>query len=673
MTTGVEVGDVVGVVLVVAYGAAGVALVRRDTTRRSGVLVLAGVLVAGLGIIATALLSGDRGPNGLLEGIESLAAVLVIAIAFHLLVTMPDGTLPDRSVRNATGAVYGTAVIVGVLRWTQQPTPPVWPVALFGSLAAVAGVVISNRRYVQSRGVARQRMQWLGLAVALCLEIALIVVALGVLIDWPPNRPAVIAASLVLVAGALAASSSPRLVGRVDRMLSHVVSFAGLSAVVTVIYLVIVVGLGRVPTDNDKVVLVLSMAAAAASALVYVPARAALNETANRLVYGDSREASQALDTFGSRLTRAVPMDELLLQLAEVCTTHLSLVDAEVWAGTDGRMSLAASVPDRSAPPIALGEAELPVVSRARVSGRGWAEVWLPELVEGRGDGPLRVVPMVHGGELFGLLVLERPVGDDDFSEDDDQVLAELARQVALALHTAGLDVALQETLREVQQKNVELQESRVRIVAAGDAERRKFERNLHDGAQQNLVALAVKLSLVERVSEKDPAAAKALLEEARADVFVTVEEVRALAHGLYPKVLTDLGLHKALGAAAGRGALPTSVVAEGIGRFNEDAEAAVYFCCLEAMQNAGKHAGEGASLTVEVGHDGTDLWFSVTDDGAGFDMSAEGRGHGFTNMDDRLGALGGSAEVRSAPGEGTTVSGRIPVEPLDDQVGEPR
>ncbi len=174
-------------------------------------------------------------------------------------------------------------------------------------------------------------------------------------------------------------------------------------------------------------------------------------------------------------------------------------------------------------------------------------------------------------------------------------MLTELARQVALALHNVQLDAALQASLDELQVRNDELQQSRARIVAAGDAERRKLERNLHDGAQQHLVALAVKLRLTRDAVEDDPDDAIAMIDEIKGNLQDAIQELRALAHGIFPPLLMSGGLAEALPAAATRAALPTTIDIAGIGRYSADMEAAVYFCVLEAMQNAGKHAGEGA------------------------------------------------------------------------------
>jgi signal transduction histidine kinase len=141
------------------------------------------------------------------------------------------------------------------------------------------------------------------------------------------------------------------------------------------------------------------------------------------------------------------------------------------------------------------------------------------------------------------------------------------------------------------------------------------------------------------------------------------VQELRNLAHGIYPPLLMDRGLEAALGAAAGRAALPTGVEAEGIGRYPQQVEAAIYFCCLEALQNAGKHAGEGADATITLREEEGKLFFEVADTGAGFDMgSAAAKGHGFINMSDRIGAIGGAVGFESAPGKGTRISGSVPI-----------
>jgi signal transduction histidine kinase len=224
-----------------------------------------------------------------------------------------------------------------------------------------------------------------------------------------------------------------------------------------------------------------------------------------------------------------------------------------------------------------------------------------------------------------------------------------------------GLGAGFLRSQAELRRRNGELQASRARIVAAAAAERRRIERDLHDGAQQQLTCLSVRLLMAAKLAGPDPELA-GLLEQLGTEVRDTARELRSLAHGIYPPLLRANGLADALFAAASHAPLPATVQAGSLRRYPADVEAAVYFCCLEAMQNACKHAGERATIRLRVGEEPGTLTFEVTDDGAGFDAARRGLGAGFLNMADRLGALGGSLRVDSAPGRGTRVTGTVPV-----------
>ena len=404
------------------------------------------------------------------------------------------------------------------------------------------------------------------------------------------------------------------------------------------------------------------MIGAVVAALLYLPTRERLTSIANNIVYGERHAPDEVLRTFGSRLSRAIPLDELLLQMAESLRKTLALDLAEVWTGSGGSLERRVCDPDRPVIHMSIGPKELPVVTRAGVSGPAWIKVWLPQLIEKREGSMVRVAPITHQGELLGMIVVERRDPDESFGEENERVMTELARQVGLALHNAQLDSALQESYQELKRRAEDLRASRERIVAAGDAERRKLERNLHDGAQQHLVALAVKVKLVKNLVEADPNTAKAMIEELGGDVQEAVQQLRDLAHGIYPPILVDRGLGPALESAVMKAALPTNVVAEGVQRHRQEIEAAVYFCVLEALQNAGKHAGEGATAVVSLKEEPGALLFEVSDNGAGFDTKATGLGAGFTNMSDRVGSIGGTLDVSSEPGKGTKISGRIPL-----------
>ncbi len=200
----------------------------------------------------------------------------------------------------------------------------------------------------------------------------------------------------------------------------------------------------------------------------------------------------------------------------------------------------------------------------------------------------------------------------------------------------------------------------RGRIVTAGDAERRRVERDLHDGAQQHLVALIIRVGLASEVA--DPEVAERL-DEVGKELDEILQELRDLAHGLYPPVLRDLGLQAALVALVRRAVSRVRVEARVIGRYSEDVEAAVYFCCAESLQNVDKHAGLGVTAVIRLWERDGRLFFEIVDDGAGFDVeSTDHAGHGLANVAERIAASGGTLVVESAPGRGTTVRANIPL-----------
>jgi signal transduction histidine kinase len=655
--------EVVGAVLVGLWTAAALALHRRG--ERLGRLVMVGAVMGAAALLAWVLSEDD--PDRLAAAVAVRLTLAVLpAVAFHLLVSLPGRGRPSPSRRRAVIAGYVIAAATGLAMSVDRDDVAVLPLLALWLVAMTAGLYVANAAYRAAGAVDRRRMQWIGWALAVCAEVVLVAAALNLLANWPSQVRLIAFAVTGLVPLAIIAGTIGRLVMRVDRLLTYTVSLAGLTTLVVAVYLLVVIGLGRRPEGDERSLLLLSMAAAGTAALLHVPARHWLAERANRLVYGERIAPDETLRTFGQRLSRSIPLDELLLQLSESLRKSLLLAGAEVWTGRDGHYELAAGVPHREAPPLVVAAKERAVVARAGVSGGTWIDIWLPGLagISGAGSSAaMRVAPIAHQGELLGLIVCRRRPDGEPFTEREDAVLTELGRQVGLALHNVQLDSALQASLEELQASNAELQRSRARIVAAGDAERRKLERNLHDGAQQHLVALAVKLRLAQDAVEDDPNDAMEMIDEIKRDVQEAVQELRALAHGIFPPLLASDGLPEALRAAASRSPLPVELDAAGIGRYPQEIEAAVYFCCLEAMQNAAKHAGEGAAVRVTIAEDGGELSFAVADDGAGFDTSRVGlAGHGFVNMSDRLGAFGGTLSVSSVPGDGTTIAGRIPL-----------
>jgi signal transduction histidine kinase len=595
--------------------------------------------------------------------VATIAASLVIAISFHFLLALPDGRLARPGRRIVAGLGYASAVGTGIgLAIAGQPLP-LMAGALIWSLAVLCALPATRLRYLKAAGHDRERMQWLGTGLVVAASVALISVVLHLLVGWPGSPGVVAACASAAVPLALIAAEWPPLARRSGPVFVHTLSAAGSGAVIAVIYLVIVAGLGKTPGNSaERGLLVFSMLAAVVAAVGYLPVRARLVASATRFVYGTREAPGEALRTFGSRMTRAVGMDELLPQLAESLRKSMRLDCAEIYTGAGDVLERAVSVPDAGGKSVVLTDRERPVVARAGVSGSAWASVWLPALLHGRDQAQLRVAPISHAGELLGLIVVERGARADAFTDENDRVLTELARQAGLAFHNSQLDSALQTTLDALRKQADELRESRARIVASGDAERRRVERDLHDGAQQHLVALAINLRLARDIVAEDPDGAGEMLGQLADDVQLTIKELRELAHGIYPPLLADNGLGDALRAAASRSPLKVLVtVADDIGRYPAEVEAAIYFSCLEALQNAAKHAPD-ATVQLRLWTESGGLLFSVTDDGPGFDPAVARRGHGFVNMADRLGAIGGTVRWDSRPGHGAAISGSVPL-----------
>jgi signal transduction histidine kinase len=419
--------------------------------------------------------------------------------------------------------------------------------------------------------------------------------------------------------------------------------------------------LGRVPSDAERGMVLPAVGAVAFAAVTFAAIHRRVSRAIAHMTGGAGGAPAELARSLPSRMSRAVPLDELVLQAAEGLRGSMRLRSAETWILADGSLRPWIGDPGVSGAPMDLGDVDPATVVQAGLSGHGWLQVWLPQLLEGREASHVRLAPMANAGELQGVVVAERPAEDRPFTPDEERALVEVGRQLGVVLHNAKLDSALQASLDEVRRQAAEIQASRGRIVAAADQARRQIERNLHDGAQQHLVALAVRARLARQLIERDPATAATAIDEIRTALDETLQELRDLAHGIYPPLLADKGLAAALESAARRATLPVTVSADESWRYAPEAEATVYFCVLEALQNAGKYAGEGASVTIELHDDAANLVFVVSDDGGGFDVREAGKGAGFTNMLDRLGALGGTLHVDSAPGQGTRVTGKVP------------
>jgi signal transduction histidine kinase len=349
---------------------------------------------------------------------------------------------------------------------------------------------------------------------------------------------------------------------------------------------------------------------------------------ANRLVYGQRATPYEVLAQFSHRVAGAYVNEEVLPRLARVLGEGTGAASASVWITANGQQVSAATWPAEAQP---VGP-----------------------------EGTDRMATVRHQGEELGWLAVKKRPGEP-VTPVENKLLNDLAAQAGQVLRNVRLTADLQARLEQISTQAADLRESRQRIVAAQDAERRRLERNIHDGAQQHLVALAVKLRLTASQAKKDSNRAVQSIDELRRQTRDALETLITLAAGLNPPVLRDRGIAAALTNHAGAGAIAVQVQDDSVRRYPEELEAAVYFCCQEAIQNAVKHA-RASRVKVHLTEEDGGLAFNVADDGAGFDSTTAARGAGMQNMSDRVAAVGGSLSVDSAPGGGTTVRGRVPI-----------
>lgn len=416
-----------------------------------------------------------------------------------------------------------------------------------------------------------------------------------------------------------------------NRVVNRTLAYALVVGFVSVVYLGGVGLLGLTFGIRGRMNAVGAVIIAVVVAAIFQPVRDRARRLANRLVYGERATPYEALSEFSSRLGGSYNLEQLLPQLPEILGKATGAEVAEVWLRVDGQLMVSASWPgERDPRPIPLTTGSV-----------------LPDMPERD-----HVVPVSHGNELLGALAIAKPAGEE-VTEIERRLMEDAASQAALALKNAQLSVELQARVEE-------LRRSRQRILTAQDDERRRLERNIHDGAQQHLVSLSMKLALARDLTARDPRQAGAVLDELQEEMTETLEALRDLARGIHPPVLTDRGLAAAVEAHARRVSMAVELAAEGVGRYDPHIESAVYFCISEAIQNAVKHSGaEKVSVTLAE-KDGV-LEFRVADDGRGFDRATT-ESSGLRNIADRVEALTGSVTITSAPGVGTTVVGRVPL-----------
>ena len=588
--------------------------------------------------------------------------IYFLGIGFVVLVLLlfPTGSLPSRRWRPVAWAA-GIAMVawalgnsfapVSVSSGSPSPLGVAGPAGrVFAFLGGVSGpllvaaglaaIVSLAFRYRRAGTVEREQLKWLVYAGGLIAAAALAVILIGSIGpggDTVNNlQNAITSGAVALVPIAIGIAIFRYHLYDIDVVINKTLVYGSLAVFITGVYVAIVVGLGSLAQRGARPSLALSIAATAVVAVAFQPVRERVQRLANRLVYGRRATPYEVLADFAGRMAGAYAAEDLLPRMARILAEGTAATRADVWLRSGGEFH------DGAAWPV-----EAPLLPPARATA---ADVPAYPAAD-------RILPVRHQGVVLGALSVSKRPGEA-LTPTEDRLLADLAAQVGLVLKNAGLREQLLARLDEIRA-------SRLRLVAAQDAERRRIERNIHDGAQQQLVALAIKLSITESMIGTDTDGERELLAELRQDAAGAAEDLRDLARGIYPPLLAGEGLVAALQAQARKAVVPTTVTADGVGRYPQDLEAAVYFCVLEALQNVAKYA-HASRAEVRLAASAQGLRFEVTDDGAGFDPQSRGYGTGLQGMADRLHAHGGSLAVRSAPGVGTTIAGRLPVPVLE-------
>jgi signal transduction histidine kinase len=586
-------------------------------------------------------------------------ALYPIALIPLLFLLYPDGHPPSRRWRWAVrGLVGGTAV--AILGFLFRPGPlnnwiedgilyenPLGIDALAGIapsvifvgtvaalLSALSTVVAVRQRFKRASGEERQQMRWLAYVAVLAGSLFALQWIIGFAAEvFVPDEDAPVfevlfaLTAFTIVLGVPAAYlvaifrhglwDLDVVVKKTVQYAILVVAFTAVVALAFVVVPFLFVGV------TSELAPALAIGVFLAAGFVFVRPRA--QRLADRLVYGKRSTPYEVLSAFAERLGETYSTEDVLPRMAQLLGAATGARDARVWLRVGDRLRPEAVWPEEAP----LGE-EVP-----------HADDTLPDL------GEDEAFEVRHQGELLGALTVT-VAADDPMNPTKEKLARDMASQAGLVLR----NVRLIEELRE----------SRRRIVSAQDERARALERNIHDGAQQQLVALSVQLRLADSMVDRDPAKARELLGDLQARTGETLEELRDLARGIYPPLLADKGLPAALESQARRSPLPVAIEPDGVGRYGPEVESAVYFCCLEALNNVAKYA-QASTVEIRLAQVNGELRFDVIDDGSGFDPSATGYGTGLQGMADRIDAVGGVFDVQSEPGGGTTVSGRLRVE----------
>jgi len=647
-------GQIPYVIAFTLFGIVGALLLSRLPGNRVGGLLLFGAAVTAASFAAGELMTYLVG-EGITDGPAVVAMGLVSSLGWlvgifpvilFLPQLFPDGHLPSRRwlpfawlcvavlaflglsllfgqdtlTGSSDNAVIANPFFVQGLADLEIPDP-VFAVTLIGLL--VGSVLSLVLRFRRSSGVERQQIKWVALAVAfLASSFLLSTVASAIGLNGDLIDSIVSGIAFIALPVAVAVAVLQYHLYELDVVVKKALVAGALVLLVIAAYAAVVGLLGVITSGNESSGSVFIVALLLG--LAFRPVTRFARRIADRVVYGRRATPYEVLTEFSERVGESYATEDVLGRMAQILGQATGAASARVWLRLGAELRPAASWPTDAEP------AQVAFVAN---------EV-LPT-IEGE-----TVVEVRDRSELLGALSVAMPPSDP-MNPSKERLVRDLASQAGLVLR----NVRLVEELRSSQR----------RLVRAQDRERRRLERNIHDGSQQQLVALSVKTRLARDLTARDPAQAAELLTQIDAEIQTALGDLRDLARGIYPPLLIDEGLRAALDAQARRSPVPTTVRADGLGRYAPEVEAAVYFSCLEALQNVVKYA-EASSATVILAQSNGHLTFEVVDDGRGFDPAAERTGTGLQGIADRLGALRGEVTIRSEPGAGTRVRGRIEV-----------
>jgi signal transduction histidine kinase len=485
----------------------------------------------------------------------------------------------------------------------------------------VAALVNAFWRLKKATGDEREQLRWFAFSTAV-FPVIMLVNGFAMGKSWQGYvLVAGFTVGLAAIAGGIGVAVIKYRLYAIDIVINKTVIFGAMAAFVTFVYVAVVAGIGSVLRSSGDSNLPLSLAATAIVAVAFQPIRARVTAVANRLVYGQRLSPYEAVASIARRVSESFSPQDVLPEMAEAAARSVG--------ATRSRVRLFLPTGDERT-------------------------FWWPDGSEDNPDVQFdRVLPVVHHGEHIGEVAVAKGRGEQ-ITKHDEVLLADVTTEAALAMRSLRLTDELEERL-------IELQESRRRIVSAQDEERRRMERDIHDGAQQQLIAIKIKIALAKALVHDDLAAGCALLDDIAQESSEAIETLRDLARGLFPDILVDRGLVAAVQRHVTKSGIDAEVVAaDGESRFDLETEANVYFVIREALQNAGKYAPT-AKLRIDVSAVNGSLDFKVSDDGPGFDPLLAKLGRGSQNMRDRLEALGGTLHVVSAPGAGTQILGSVP------------